>query len=125
MENSPLFEKAKALAMRPYTLRLLYDDSVSEDPLYVAVNPELDGCVAEGETVEEAEANLAEFRVEYIEHLLKHGLPIPPPASTATTTGYGGAGELKLTNVHVSTATDTPEEGIQITSRDVVLGASK
>lgn len=124
--DDTLLEKARTLAMRPYTIKLLQESSVGDTPLYIAINPELDGCLAEGDTVEEAEANLAEFRVEYIEHLLQHDLPVPPPASTATTTTSNSTpGQLKLTNMSVSTPSDAPEDGVQLTSSDVIFGVTR
>ncbi len=77
---------AQKLASRPYTIRILRDDSIPEKPLYMAVNPELEGCMAQGESIEEAERFLDEFRVDYILHLLEHDLPVPEPAATATMT---------------------------------------
>ena len=86
MMNNGLRERAKQLAIQPYTIRILADNSVDNEPLYLALNPELEGCVAQGETPEEAVANLNEFRIDYLEHLLEHGLRVPEPASTATIT---------------------------------------
>jgi predicted RNase H-like HicB family nuclease len=85
--SKQLREKANQLAARPYTIRIVRDNSISEEPLFLALNPELDGCMAQGKTIEEAEENLDEFRVDYIEHLLEHNLPIPYPATQATITG--------------------------------------
>jgi predicted RNase H-like HicB family nuclease len=48
---------------------------------YVALSPELNGCAVQGDTIKEARENLKLFRVDYIEHLLDHGLPVPEPAS--------------------------------------------
>ncbi len=70
-------EKAKRLAAQRYTTRIIVDDSEPEQTLYVALHPELEGCVAQGKTIEDARANLNEFRVDYLEHLLEHHLPIP------------------------------------------------
>jgi len=86
MAKNNLHEKALQLAARPYTVRILRDDSDSET-LYLALNPELEGCMAQGETVTEAESNLDEVRVIYIEHLLEHNLPVPYPESMTTVTG--------------------------------------
>jgi|GEM_PF-3908773 len=79
--NEQLLEKAKVLASQPYTIQIIQDDSDEDEILYVALNPELDGCLAQGLSVEEAESNLDEFRIEYIAHLLEHNLPVPKPAS--------------------------------------------
>ena len=85
--NASLREQAKQLAARPYTVKVVRDNSDPEEVLYLALNPELDGCMAQGMSIEEAEENLNEFRVDYIEHLLEHKLPVPYPASQATITG--------------------------------------
>jgi predicted RNase H-like HicB family nuclease len=85
--SNDLRKKAEQLAARPYTVRILRDDSISDEPLFLALNPELEGCMAQGETPEQAEDNLAEFRVDYIEHLLTHNLQVPYPASMASVTG--------------------------------------
>jgi predicted RNase H-like HicB family nuclease len=79
-------EQAKALAARPYTLRVLHDNSTDGEPLYVALNPELEGCLAQGETIREATTNLSVFRIDYIEHLLAHDLPVPYPETMVTKT---------------------------------------
>lgn len=51
--------------------------------LYVAFHPELNGCIAQGETRNEALDNLNSFRPEYLNHLKKHNLPIPTPLNLA------------------------------------------
>ena len=40
--------------------------------------PALKGCHSQGETLEEAQQNIAEAIVAYIESLKAHGEPIPP-----------------------------------------------
>jgi predicted RNase H-like HicB family nuclease len=90
-----LRERAIQLAARSYLRVVLRDDTLSEEPLYVALNPELDGCMAQGETVEEAENYLDEFRVDYIEHLLKNDLPVPDPTTVTTMTGSPTFGKTK------------------------------
>lgn len=68
---------------------------------YIAYHPELPSCLSQGDTPEEAEANLAEATEMAIEHLLAHGLPIPKPYSlqgaayqTPRTAGYEGLEEV-------------------------------
>lgn len=46
---------------------------------YLAQHPELDECYSDGETVEEALANLEEVTEMVLEHLREHNLPIPEP----------------------------------------------
>ena len=79
MTRNSKYQEAEQLAMRPYSLFVFLDQTTDDDTIYVAVNPELKGCVAQGETVNEAEENLAEVRIDYITHLLAHGLTIPEP----------------------------------------------
>jgi predicted RNase H-like HicB family nuclease len=82
-----LRQQAEELAARPYSMRLIPDNSIPGESLYLALNPELDGCMAQGRTSKEALDYLDEVRIDHIEHLLEHGLPVPEPASMATTTG--------------------------------------
>ena len=44
---------------------------------------ELDGCMAQDVTAEEAVNNLVEVRVEYTLHFLENGLPVPQLALTS------------------------------------------
>lgn len=58
-----------------YYVRLPYRTYVMQDncdgmPCFMAYNPELEGCMAQGPTPQEALANLKEARSEYIAELL-------------------------------------------------------
>jgi len=44
---------------------------------YVVECPALDGCISEGDTKEEALANIKEAIVGYLRSLIKHNEPIP------------------------------------------------
>ena len=46
---------------------------------YIAFHPELPNILSQGDTVQEAEANLVEATELAIEHLVRHGLPVPEP----------------------------------------------
>jgi antitoxin HicB len=46
---------------------------------YFVHHPDLDGCMAEGETAEEAIKNLADSRYLWIETRLEDGYPVPEP----------------------------------------------
>jgi len=50
-----------------------------EDGVFVAHCPALPGCVSQGKTRDEAQANIKEAITGYLESLKKHGEPIPPP----------------------------------------------
>jgi len=52
-----------------------------EDGKFVATCPMLPGCISEGDTRQEALANIREAIAAYIESLRKHGEPVPPPIS--------------------------------------------
>jgi len=70
---------AFALADRPYNHRVWSEETTEGRPIYVARTLELEGCLAQGRTREEALANLLDARTEYIYSLLVDGLPVPPP----------------------------------------------
>ena len=54
------------------------------DGSYSAYLPDLLGCVACGETAEEARRLIGEAVVLHVTSLRRHGEPVPPPRSTAT-----------------------------------------
>jgi predicted RNase H-like HicB family nuclease len=50
-----------------------------EDGVFIAQCPTLPGCVSQGKTRKEAEANIKEAVQGYLESLRNHDEPIPPP----------------------------------------------
>ncbi len=50
---------------------------------YSAYSPDLPGCVATGETYEEAEQNMYEAVEMHIDGFVEDGIPVPEPTSTA------------------------------------------
>ena len=50
-----------------------------EDGIFVANCPTLPGCISQGKTRSEAQANIKEAIQGYLESLKKHNDPIPPP----------------------------------------------
>ncbi len=79
---------------RLYASVVTPDETTDGSSTYVAYHPDLDGCMSDGETPDEALANLEEAKKLYIETLVEKGLEVPPPkglsftetfASTATT----------------------------------------
>ena len=48
---------------------------------YFVTHPDLDGCMAEGTTLVEAVANLADSRELWIETRIKNGYAVPEPPS--------------------------------------------
>lgn len=49
-----------------------------EDGMYVAEVPSLPGCISQGQTREEAVANIKEAIAAYLESLKAHSEPVPP-----------------------------------------------
>lgn len=77
----------------PYSTIVVPDVTTDGKPCYVAYNPELEGCMSHGDTLEEAVHNLGEVRRLYISALISEGLEVPSPEGTSanwevvTTTG--------------------------------------
>ena len=86
--NRKLDERARAVAEWPYTLKISKDKTVDGKDVFLATHPELIGCMAQGETVQEAVGNLKEVTCEYILSLLEDQVPIPVPSSKLTITSY-------------------------------------
>lgn len=73
-------DRAKSLASQPYTVEVMKDKTTTGEDVFLARNPQLYGCMAQGATVEEAIVNLADARLDYIEDLLEDGDPVPAVA---------------------------------------------
>jgi len=72
-------KNANQLARLPYTSIVSSDETTNGRPIYFAQNPELRGCIAQGNTPDESLANLTDARIDYIESLLEDREPIPTP----------------------------------------------
>lgn len=57
----------------------------ANDESYSAYVPDLPGCVACGDTIEEAKALIKEAVNVHIDSLRRHGEPVPAPAATTDT----------------------------------------
>lgn len=71
-----LKEKATRLALQNYTICILYANNGNESG-YVLSHPELPGCVAEGDTYEEAYEFLKDATYGYILLLLEYDIDVP------------------------------------------------
>jgi len=58
-------------------LRILIEPD--EDGVFVATCPTLPGCISQGETRDQARANIIDAIKGYLASLRKHDEPIPPP----------------------------------------------
>lgn len=84
MNNNDLWEKARKLGARNYSVEVLEDQTSSGETIYLAKNPQLYGCMAQGASQEEAIESLEEARIDYIQSLLEDGLEVPNPEETLT-----------------------------------------
>lgn len=64
-----------------YYLKLKYPVEAQEgrNGGFFVYHPDLDGCMAEGATLDEAIANLTDSRELWIEARLQNGYPVPEP----------------------------------------------
>jgi predicted RNase H-like HicB family nuclease len=88
-----LIEKASRIATQPYLIRILVDETTAGHSVFVASIHEMEGCMAQGETMEEALLNLRGAAIDYIASMLEDGLPVPPPSipTTASSTSTSSA----------------------------------
>lgn len=85
MESNQRSE-AERLASRRYTIESQPSETTQGDPSWVAFVMELDGCIGQGSTIEEAIADVKSAMIDYIETMLEFGLPIPEPQRPRTAT---------------------------------------
>ena len=114
-----LREKAIEISNMGYATDLFIDKTTDGDSLYLAQNPELEGCMAQGETPEEALTYLDEVRVDYIEHLLEHDLNVPFPkyVITSSTIQKEDIVEEEITGVTLPGFEDYLSKVVQISER--------
>ena len=74
---SDLWEEARRRAEQPFLTVVFLDEGTDGESIYVAIDPNLKGCVAQGDTPADARHNLKEVRVTHIHHLLEFGLDVP------------------------------------------------
>jgi predicted RNase H-like HicB family nuclease len=84
--DDKLLMQAKELAKLPYSVIITQDEATDGAPILLVENDELKGCMAQGITMDEAIADLADARVDFIYSLLDDGLDIPLPEQTLTVT---------------------------------------
>ena len=74
-------DEAENLARQPYSVLVIRNTTDQGDLFFLAVNSELEGCIAHGKTSEEAIENLSEARKDYLQVCLLSGTMIPIPAA--------------------------------------------
>lgn len=74
--------------------------------------PLLQGCMSDGESLEEAYANIEEAKQEWLQSMLKRNLPIPEPASDNQ---YSGKFIIRIPkSLHRNLAEESKREGISL-----------
>ena len=68
-------------------LRYRIELEEDEDGGFVAHHPELRGCIAQGETADEAVQNLRDARAAWIQVRLEDGLSVPEPREQSSCSG--------------------------------------
>ena len=84
--TSEIEDRAQYSANQPYAVDVMKDKATTGEDVFLAKNPQLYGCMAQGATIEEALANLVDARLDYIEGLLEDGEPVPAPSPPSTYT---------------------------------------
>ena len=79
-----LISRAKEIVALPYSIDVVEDETTTGHLIYVARITELDGCIAQGQTIQEALRSLREAAIDYVVSLLEDGAPIPSPSSPVT-----------------------------------------
>lgn len=103
-------EKLELYARLPYVVEVVPDLTTDGEPCYLARHPELPGCLAHGDTPEEALENLDDARRMYLSALIESGAEIPPLQSTATgqPTPYPGVVWIRENLSNADVAAETP-----------------
>jgi predicted RNase H-like HicB family nuclease len=84
----------------------------AEEGGYFAEIMEFPGCIAEGDTPDEAYKNLEEVAAEWIDGTIRDGQPIPPPAIDHS---YSGKFALRLPrDLHRMAAVKAARDGISL-----------
>ena len=82
--NEKLLSRAAELAAQPYQIHVFPDETTEGKPIYVAIVPDLPGCVTHGNTASEAKTALADVIVDFIYYMLEDGLEVPAPVPFTT-----------------------------------------
>ena len=77
--NQKNYKKAESLSKRAYQAHVVRDETTDGEPVYVAIVPEMPGCTAHGDTVEEALEWLESAKLDHIWFLLDKSLDVPEP----------------------------------------------
>jgi predicted RNase H-like HicB family nuclease len=90
--------QAEKLSELPYTVEVALDETTDGEPVYLARVPELEGCIAQGRTMDDALESLREAKADYITSLLEDGVNVPLPSALASITATGSSATFLLSN---------------------------
>jgi antitoxin HicB len=101
-----------------FTIRPL---TAEEGGGYLIEFPDLPGCMSDGETIEEALANGAEAKRDWIAAMREAGRPVPPPTVDASGS-YSGKWVLRTPkSLHRSLAERARQEGVSLNALAVAM----
>ena len=104
MKPEDALRLAKKYAHQPYSVQVTLDETVDGNRVYAVSHPELLGCIAQGDTVEEANSQLHDATIDYIASLLEDDLPVPTPSSHLTETSGGEGSSIDVCDVEFVSA---------------------
>ena len=83
-----------------------------EEGGYFVRIPDLPGCMTQGETIEEALANIKEAKELWLEEMVESGLPIPEPAGDRE---HSGRFVVRMPrSLHARLAQESEREGVSL-----------
>lgn len=95
--------------------------TVEEGGGYLIEFPDLPGCMSDGETIEEALANGAEAKQDWIAAMREAGRPIPAPSAEAAD-AYSGKWVLRTPkSLHRGLAERARQEGVSLNALAVAM----
>ena len=93
----------------PYSIELIPDRNEGG---YVAIYPDLPGCISQGETIEETIKNAEDAKREWIKSAIKDGYQINEPSNPED---YSGQFKLRMPkSLHRDLAKNAKREGISM-----------
>jgi len=96
----------------PYTIEIVHDHDDDGHAGFVAEVKELPGVISQGETVEEAAANVHDAMAGWISVALEDGIEIPEPVDVDA---YSGRFLLRIPrSLHADLARGAEEEGVSL-----------
>lgn len=96
----------------PYTIEIVHDRDDEGSEGYVAEVKELPGCVSQGETIEEAAAQVHDAMAGWISVAIEDGVAIPEPRDP---TAYSGRLLLRIPrSLHADLVRQAEDEGVSL-----------